>query len=105
LWCRRWDRDVAAVGAPAAFQPRFFGEHDVVDFPSTLHGGMLSLPPLSKITLRELYWRGGVHLLGRSRLNDELDALLAQRGVVSVQEHITSSRPDGDVQTPNLTTT
>ena len=101
-WCRRWDRGVADAGAPAAFQPRFFGEHDVVDVPSTVHGGMLSLPPLSKITLRGLPGWGGVRLLGRGWLNDELDALLAQRGVVSVQEHITSSRPDGDVQTPNV---
>jgi hypothetical protein len=35
-------------------------------------------------------------------LDSQLDALLATRAVITVQEHVTSSRPDGDVQTPNV---
>ena len=101
-WCRRWDRGLAASDDPAAFQPRFFGENDVVDVPSTLHGGLMTPPSLRGTGPRGLAYYGIVRLRARVWLDAQLDALLARRAVVSVQEHITSSRPDGLSQTPNL---
>jgi len=101
-WCRQWDREFAAPDDPAAFRPRFFGEHDVVDVPSTLHGGLLTPPSLRTLTLRSLPYHLLFRVRARTWLDEQLDGLLATRSVITVQEHITSSRPDGDVQTPNV---
>ncbi len=101
-WCRGWDRGSAAPDDPAAFRPRFFGEHDVVDVPSTLHGGLTTPPPLRGLTPRSVPYHVLFRLRSRAWLEEQIDGLLASRSVITVQEHITSSRPDGDVQTPNL---
>jgi hypothetical protein len=101
-WCRRWDCAAAEPTDPAAFQPRFFGERGVVDLPSSLHGGLLTLPPLSRLRARELPFYALTRWRGPGWLAARIDALLASRSVIAVQEHITSSRPDGLTQTPNI---
>jgi hypothetical protein len=101
-WCRRWDRGLGEPADPVAFQPRWFGERGVVDVPSTFHGGFLTLPPLSAVR------PGGVPMVvltrvrGRAWLDAQIDALLAHRAPITIQEHITSSRADGGRQTPNV---
>jgi len=101
-WCRRFDPEVATSGDPIAFEPRFFGRTGVVDVPSTLHGGIGTAVRPASLHPR----RVAAALLDRVRrassVRPTLDALLERRGVISVQEHITSSRPDGGTQTPNL---
>lgn len=101
-WCRRWDAAIAQSGDPANFRPRFFGERDVVDMPSSVHGGHLTLPPLRSLGPRALPYFALMRLRGPAWLDAHLDGLLASRSVITVQEHITSSRPDGLAQTPNL---
>jgi hypothetical protein len=101
-WCRRWDRGAAAGETPGSFPPRFFGERGVVDLPSTLHGGLLTRPPLRSFRPRRLAGAGLQIWRSRSLLQRQLAALLEGGDVVSVQEHITWSRPDRDRQTPNV---
>ena len=101
-WCRRWDRDLSAADDPLALSPRLFGNTPVVDVPSTVHGGWLTQPSLRRLPLRTIPGALRYRRILRRSLERQLDGLLACRGVVSVQQHITSSRPDGDPQTPNL---
>lgn len=101
-WCRRWDRGLASVDDPAAFHPRFFGEEAVVDVPSTVDGGLMTLPPLEPRGPKAVAYAGLVLLRSRSWIRSHLDALLARRAVITVQQHITSSRPDGRRQAPNV---
>lgn len=102
-WCRRWDRGLALPDDPAAFHPRLFGESGVVDIPSTVNGGLMTLPPQDPtLRLRSAVYSARVVLRSGAWLDAQLDALLAQRAVITVQEHITSSRADARVQTPNI---
>jgi hypothetical protein len=101
-WCRRWDRGEAGADEACAFEPRFFGENDTVDVPSTVHGGLMTLPSLRQLTPRGVPYYLISALRGGRWLDEQIDALLARRAVISVQEHITSSRPDAFAQTPNL---
>lgn len=101
-WCRRWDRGLGALDDPSVFRARMFGEAHVVDVPSTIDGGITRLPPLQLLRPRAAAYFGLMLLRSRAWLEAQLDALLAQRAVITVQEHITSSRPDGRMQTPNI---
>ena len=94
-WCRRWDRGEAAPREVERFDVRRFGQHRVLDIPSTVFGAMFNRP-------RGLVGRvlGGKAALRRGV--DELDHLLRHRLVVSIQEHISPARPDGRRQTPNI---
>ncbi len=95
-WCRRWDRGLAVPDDSAAFHPRLFGESGVVDVPSTVNGHLMTLPPLRELRgPRAWVYYARVLLRSGAWLDAQLDALLAQRAVITVQEHITSSRPDG----------
>lgn len=101
-WCRRWDRGLGALDDPGAFHPRLFGEAHVVDVPSTLDGGLATLPAFEPLRPRAAAYFGRVLVRSGAWIEAQLDALLAQRAVITVQEHITSSRPDGRNQTPNI---
>jgi len=76
-WCRDWmPRDVAGRIADDYYEPSFFGPHQVVALPSTVHG----------------------HFWDRR----QIDLLLARRQIIAIEEHIAPVRPDGRVQTPNI---
>jgi hypothetical protein len=75
----------------------------VVDVPSTVDGGLMTLSSLDPTQrLRSVVYYARVLLRSGAWLDEQLDALLARRAVITVQEHITSSRPDARVQTPNI---
>ncbi|MBN1505122.1 MAG: hypothetical protein JW952_08690, partial [Candidatus Eisenbacteria bacterium] len=94
-WCRRWDRGEARPGDVQRFDVRYFGQHHVLDVPSTVFGAMFNRP-----------WGVAGRLRGRKAIvksgADELDQLLRHRLVISIQEHISPARPDGRRQTPNI---
>lgn len=101
-WCRGWDRGAQPEGAPGSFPPRLFGERGVVDVPSTVHGGLLTLPPLRPLRPRRLAGLALRAWRSRARLQRQLAQLRSGGDVISVQEHITWSRPDTGRQTPNV---
>jgi hypothetical protein len=94
-WCRRWDRGEVSPGAVERFDVRYFGEHRVLDIPSTIFGAMFN-PPRGIVARA----RGGRKAVERGM--EELEHLLRHRLVVSIQEHISPARPDGRRQTPNI---
>ena len=100
-WCRRFD-GAAPTEDPLALSPRFFGERGVLDLPSTVHGGLLTQPRPQTLSMRSVAARAVLGVRARLRLRTLLTSLLARRGVITVQEHITWTRPDDTRQTPNL---
>jgi hypothetical protein len=76
-WCRDWTpRDIAGQISDAYYEPQFFGTNLLVSLPSAVHG---------------FFWN-----------RRQIDKLLAKRQVIAIAEHISGTRPDGLVQTPNL---
>jgi hypothetical protein len=94
-WCRRWDRGEPGSGEVERFDVRYFGEHRVLDVPSTVFGAMFNEPRgiMRGILGKRATFRSGVK---------ELEHLLRNRLVISIQEHISPARPDGCRQTPNV---
>ena len=111
-WCRYYNRgllndknhyiysnDFSTVNK---FDIKVFGRNEVVDIPSTLNGGLLTgifnpnkktLKGIAKIILR--------NYLLKKKLN-EIDFLLKNNLVISIQEHISPARDDGRRQLPNI---
>ena len=74
-WCRRWDRGLAPSDDPAAFHPRLFGESGVVDVPSTVDGGLMTLSSLDPTQrFRSLVYYARVLLRSGAWLDEQLDA-------------------------------
>jgi hypothetical protein len=100
-WCRSWDRG-DRPSADAAFHPTGGLDSSVVDIPSTLHGGLLTFPNMAEVGARK--WLGYMRMNAHRfpTLRAQLRGLLRTRSVISIQEHITWTRPDHQRQTPNL---
>jgi len=76
-WCRDWmPRDVTGQVADGYYEPQFFGQNMVVAMPSTLHGFLWDVK--------------------------QVDILLEERQIISIEEHVAPVRPDGLIQTPNI---
>ncbi len=94
-WCRRWDRGEARQGGVERFDVSYFGEPPVLDIPSTVFGAMFTRP--RTLVARVL----GAATRARRGI-EELDHLIKNRFVISIQEHVSPARPDGRRQTPNI---
>jgi hypothetical protein len=102
-WCRRWDRgqaegDTAKVDAGniSRFDIKYFGENKVIDIPSTIYGAMFN--PLDASSITAAFGKRTTLRKGAA----ELDYLLRNKLVISIQEHISPARTDGKRQTPNI---
>jgi hypothetical protein len=78
-WCRKWDR----------------GQAETHDITSTVYGALFNVHGRNSIA-RALK-RAGVLKRGK----DEIDRLLDDKLVISIQEHLSPARTDGRRQTPN----
>jgi hypothetical protein len=109
-WCRFYNRGVETkmdrfftgedVNPLTNFRITKFQTGDVVDIPTSLHGGLFniakSINPLKR--LKKLLKKNKI-----VRQNMESIKYLLDEGlIISVQEHISASRVDGRRQTPNL---
>lgn len=110
-WCRYWNRgQVEGTGDPTFgndvnpltnYDVKYFGSRAVIDIPSTVNGALLngisgtdrSLKGTAKRILKKVYIR---------RKLQEIDDLLENHLVISIQEHIAPSRDDGKRQSPNI---
>lgn len=99
-WCRDWNRGQDSVPDKLRFELKYFGANKVIDIPSTVSGGLLTIIKgrstvkyIIKIVLKQLWinWR----------LKQIYD-LLKNKQIISIQEHIAPSRGDGKRQRPNI---
>jgi len=84
------------------FDAKKFGINEVIDIPSTVNGGLLSgiiksncnsLKGIAKIILKKY--------LVKKKL-EQIDYLVKNKLVISIQEHISPARDDGRRQQPNI---
>ncbi len=76
-WCRDWTpRDVSGSISDEQYDTSYFGNNLVVAVPTTVHGH---------------FWD-----------SRQIEILIAQRQIISIEEHIAPIRPDGLVQAPNI---
>lgn len=101
-WCRFWNRGLTKLDGLTNFDVKTFGKNDVIDIPSTVDGGLLTrvLKPdvktikgIAKVILRKY--------LIQKKLK-QIDFLLKNKLVISIQEHIAPSMNDGEIQFPNI---
>lgn len=79
-----------------------FGANNVIEVPSTLNGGLLtSVLNINKKTLKGIVKTILQDYLLKKRLA-EVDFLLKNNLVISIQEHISPARDDGMRQSPNI---
>ncbi|GAB6150662.1 hypothetical protein [Clostridium novyi] len=111
-WSRYWNRGVyekssinisgGDVDPLTNFDIKLFGKNNVVDIPSTINGDLLSgvlNPNLN--TIKGNIKRILKNYLIKRRLK-EIDFLLKNNLVISIQEHMSPARDDGKRQTPNI---
>ena len=111
-WSRYWNRGIEEScednicgndkNLLTNYDIKFFGVNKVVDIPSTINGGLLSgvLNPNSK-TIKGVAKIILKDYLIKKKLK-QVDFLLNNKLVISVQEHMAPSRDDGRRQTPNI---
>ncbi|MGG6433235.1 hypothetical protein ACPF7I_13605 [Anoxybacillus sp. D401a] len=111
-WCRYWNRGI--IDDPSCdiggndrnpitnFDIKYFGKNNVIDIPSTVNGGLFndilkpnykSIKGIAKILLKPFLLK---------RKLSQIDYLLKNNLIISIQEHIAPSRDDGRIQTPNI---
>ncbi len=111
-WCRFYNRGLTkqkncSIGGSdfnpiTNFDIKTFGINSVVDIPTTLNGALLtSIFNADKRTLKGNIKIILKHYLINKRLK-EIDFLLKNNLIISIQEHISPARDDGRRQTPNI---
>ena len=102
-WCRFDTLSANPVGTERreGFSTSRFGERRLVDLPSTVHGGAISMPPGRKASMR---WWYSLLLLYKRRMEfrRHLEFLIAHGLPVLIQEHSARSRTVEEPQTPNI---
>ncbi|KPJ59517.1 MAG: hypothetical protein AMJ46_10900 [Latescibacteria bacterium DG_63] len=94
-WCRKWDRGETGTNELEHFDIKYFGQNGVVDIPSTVYGALFNLygrNPIARALKRPA-------VFGRGK--DEINHLLENKLIISIQEHLSPARTDGRRQTPN----
>lgn len=113
-WCRFWNRGLidnkaGSIGGNdhdllTNFDIKTFGNNQVVDIPSTVSGSLFN----GTLNIERLRFsvKGYVKQILKPILlkkkYDEVNYLLDNRLVISLQEHIAPSRDDGRRQSPNI---
>jgi hypothetical protein len=93
-WCRYWNRGIADIET--------FGDNNVLDIPSTINGALLNGVLAPNVgTLKGKVKKILKDQLIKIKLN-QINILLKNKLVVSIQEHLAPSRDDGRRQSPNI---
>ena len=111
-WCRFWNKglvyDKNCIIGGRDLNPitnldiKTFGENKVIDIPSTLYGGLFTGIFTSNIkTLKGIVKRVLRKYLIKKKLK-EIQYLLENKLVISIQEHISPASDGGESQTPNI---
>lgn len=108
-WNRFWNRGISEkcdikfcgldTNKKTSYDLKIFGKNTIIDIPSTLNGGIFNLT--SKNKFKDLIkWL--LYFFYRTKAIKEINFLLENKLVVSIQEHICFARDDGKKQTPNI---
>lgn len=111
-WCRFYNRGLVDnkhcnIGGKdfypiTNFDIKTFGTNSVIDIPSTIDGGMLT----SALNPDKRTIRGKAKIILNdymiNRKTKEIDFLLKNNLIISIQEHISPARDDGIRQKPNI---
>ncbi|OUB57309.1 hypothetical protein BK716_06610 [Bacillus thuringiensis serovar higo] len=111
-WCRYWNRGIDEFCIPnitgidqnplTNFDVKTFGPNKVIDIPSTINGALLNdLFNESNKSVKGFIKGLLKKTLIRKRMR-QLDFLLENNLIISIQEHIAPSRDDGRRQGPNI---
>lgn len=110
-WCRWYNRDAVdgmkgiSCGNDSnpltAFDVKFFGKNKIVDIPTTMSGSLLNFNFTQGKRVKEASKKILKLLIIRWKLN-QIDYLLKNNLVISIQEHMSPSREDGKRQIPNI---
>lgn len=108
-WHRFWNKGIEENGDKLicgeeinllkAYDITEFGENGVIDIPSTLLGSLYNLDSndIIKRNLKKIF-----KIFFINRYKKQIDFLLENQLVISIQEHISPARDDGKIQTPNI---
>jgi hypothetical protein len=111
-WCRYYNRG-AMDGSHTktvhgddsnpltSFDIKYFGKKKVIDIPTTVSGDLLNFVFRSTGGIKGLIKKSFRALIIRYKLR-EIDFLIKNNLVISIQEHISPSREDMNNQTPNI---
>ncbi|MGL4307858.1 MAG: hypothetical protein ACRCRV_03090 [Cetobacterium sp.] len=108
-WQRYWNKGIEQIceerikgpekNPLKAYDITTFGDKKVIDIPSTISGSLFNLKSTSKLKTIIKWILKNYFLKKRKK---ELDFLLDNKLVISIQEHICPARDDGKRQTPNI---
>lgn len=109
-WHRFWNKGIESpnynpiydgkeLNPIKAFDVVEFGKNNVIDIPSTISGGIFNLDSNTKI---KRFIKQILKFVFYKRAQKQLDFLLNNNLVISIQEHICPARDDGKRQGPNI---
>lgn len=108
-WCRYYNKGIEQRNCPisgkdknrfTAYSIKTFGKSNVIDIPTTLPGSLATINQNGNYFKKCLKWLFKRYLI-RKKLK-QIDFLLDNNLIISIQEHISPSREDGIRQTPNI---
>jgi hypothetical protein len=79
------------------FEPKRFGENNVVDIPTTLSGNLFNEEPNHDFKIKQYLIKNIL-----KHPYDKIDFLLKNKLIISINEHISPIRLDGQRQQPNI---
>ncbi|AXK21091.1 hypothetical protein DPQ31_26635 [Bacillus sp. COPE52] len=111
-WCRYWNKGIEEEtisnitgedkNSLTNFDVKFFGERKVIDIPSTVNGALLtSIFNYNKRSVKGITKHFFKKYLIKKKLT-QINQLLDNKLIISIQEHIAPSRDDGRRQAPNI---
>lgn len=111
-WCRYWNGEI--IDSPGCrtggnvrnslenLDIKVFGSNKVIDIPSTVSGALLTgILNFDMYTIKGIGKKLLKKYLIRRKL-EQIDFLLKNKLVISIQEHIAPARDDGRIQMPNI---
>lgn len=104
-WCRHWDSVLLQNNQHSdilSLDLEYFD--DVIDIPSTIDGSFYSLKIYKKIFTKKYAKSIYYKLFKNSTLESQIQSLLNNRQIISIQEHSAKYRVDDRVQYPNIVT-
>lgn len=99
-WCREWNRGKkhkTANDFRFEFDIKEFGKNSIIDIPSTLALNITS----SEKSIKSIVKNAIKKMTFNQRIK-QIEFLLANKLVISIQEHMSPARDDGRVQNPNI---